>query len=157
MPLSTDDLVKQVSEEINFRFDIYSYVNQSKDWPFAQLMIEMLFPSIDSDQAFNLLVPGQQSKMKAGYKDDDNAIYYIIDAYYSDDPTGQPHFGGGVIYSSLDFHKKVHNSESTNVESQNILHHAIQAKKDGYSIISILALFGTLEPDVNQSQYIKKL
>lgn len=149
MPLSLSDFITQVSQEIEFRFDTYSYMGQSKDWPFAQLALELLFPKIDTDQAFNLLIPAQEGNIKAGYKDDSNAVYYILDAYYKDEPLKSPNYGPGVIYNLLDLQRKLNNPESNFSEDQVILNDALKAKKDGYTVTVVLVLFGLLDDDVN--------
>ena len=53
MPLSLDDFIKQVGEEIDFRYNSYSRSQESKGWAFAQWALELHFPSVDSDEAFS--------------------------------------------------------------------------------------------------------
>lgn len=148
MPLSTEDFIKQVQHEINYRFDNYSYLVQSKDWPFAQLLLEMLFDSIDPDQAFNLLVTNQEGNIKAGYKDDENGIYYLLDAHYADDPQKR-RFGPGVIYNLLDILLKLTTPDVQFDVDQTILNAAIEAIHDDYEVIAILGVFGDFEDSVD--------
>jgi len=146
MPLSTNDFIKQVAEEVEFLFDSYSH-QKTKDWAFAQWVMQLLFPSIDPDQAFSLLNFDETWNVKARYQDDESGTFYLVDARFSDNPE-MTKYGPGVVYSLLDLYNGTKNSASQlqgQQERRSIFAEATQAIQDGYTLSVVLALFGQLD------------
>lgn len=146
MSLSLDDFVHQVNLEVDKRIETYSYVDSGKNQAFAQWALEMLFPSIDPDEAFNSLSFGKPDLGTAFHKDDNNGTFYIVQAYFSDKPLSQK-FGQSIVHSLLETRNtlvqpSIENTSEIYVETQS-------AFADGYSITSVLVIFGRLEPSID--------
>ncbi|MCZ7570918.1 MAG: AIPR family protein [Ardenticatenaceae bacterium] len=154
MPFSIDDFILQVNKEVDFLFDSYSHIKGIKDTAFAQWALMLLFPSIDSDQAFNLLVVDDPWNISAKYRDDESGMFYLLHTRYSENPTATE-FGPGVIYTLLDAYKTVIDRSDKARESSSVLAEAIQAVEDGYVITPVLVLFGTLAESVETSDLIR--
>lgn len=148
MPLSIEDFIKQVKDEVNFLFDSYSYLNKSKDLAFTQWMMGVLFPTLDPDSAFNSLIQDKSDGYGANYRDDESGTFYLIDARYSDSPK-QAKFGEGIFHNLLKAYQRIQSDDKSLLNAKSILAEAAQAKKDGYNIIAILSVFGSLENSVD--------
>lgn len=156
MTLSMKEFVQQVKNEVEFRFDSYSYTQDSKDWSFAQWVLELLFPSIDSDQAFNSLANSADDtwNINASYRDNESGTFFILCARYSDSPD-ESDLGPGLIYSLLDLYKKVTDDTANLTLSGSVLTDAAQATAEGYGLSIILASLGSLDDSINLNEVRK--
>jgi hypothetical protein len=144
MPLSTNDFINQVKCEVNYLYSCYSYKSENKNYPFTQWLLEVLYPSLDSDYAFNLVIEGaNDSNIYATYKDEENAIFYLISTFYSEDP--ETTIGPGKFYELMDMIRVIKNSEPESIKSESILAEAVQAKNDGYTVSAIFAVMGMID------------
>ncbi|MFC1976222.1 AIPR family protein [Chloroflexota bacterium] len=150
MPLSINDFISQVREEVEFLFESYSYTQESRDWPFAQWALQLLFPLVNPDQAFNLLTFDETSSVIATYRDDESGTFYLLHARYSEDPEGME-FGPGLIYGLLDTYKKISSDSASLKDSDSYISEAASAVEDGYTLSVIFVLFGTLDSSVSLS------
>lgn len=150
MPLSVDDFIKQVKEEVNLRFDSYSYIKKSKDLAFTQWIMELLLPYIDPDLAFNSLNQNKSDVYGASYRDDESGTFYLFDAHYSDSPK-QAKFGEGVFNNLLKTHYRIQHEYKSLLRSKTALAEAARAKEDGYTVIAILCVFGKFDDSLNIS------
>ncbi|MCG8608545.1 AIPR family protein [bacterium] len=155
MPLSDADFIRQVQEEVDFLFDSYSHEGESKDSAFAQWILQLLFPSIDSDQAFNLLVSDRTWNVDTSYRDEDSGTFYLVQARYSEKPT-EVTFGPGLVYGLLDTYKKIQDLDEDQEEEHKVLSEAAKAMKDGYSISFIFNIFGRIDETVDLSDVLTK-
>lgn len=156
MALSIDDFLQQVRAEVEFRSDSYSHAHESKDWSFTQWVLELLFPSVDPDEAFNLLAEdsGNAWNINASYRDEESGTFFLICARYADEPK-QTRLGPGLVYSLLDAHKKVVSDVDGLAPSQSVLGAAARALRDGYSLSVVLASLGELDDSIDLNQVRK--
>ena len=169
MSSSNLEFTSQVNKQVIFLNEIYSYKQgDSTDAAFTQWLLGLLFPTIDSDQAFNSLVGNEIDGISAYYKDDEDGKLYLIRAVYSESQDEK--FGPGIAYNLLDFHSKIlmlsrelrKKSDSSYLQTSKVNDETIQnftnsplidylvnVVDDGYSLISILAVFGDMSSPID--------
>ena len=155
MPLSLDDFIKQVGEEIDFRYNSYSRSQESKGWAFAQWALELHFPSVDSDEAFSLLASDTTWNVSATYCDTESGIFYLLYAHYSDSPK-EAKFGPGVVYSALDLYQSIKTRSAEFRTLATGIGDAARAFEEGYELAVIMVIFGELDPLVELAPMLAK-
>lgn len=150
MPFSTEDFVQLVQEEIRFRERSYSGI-QSAEEAFAQWVVELLFPSVDTDLAATELVTTDVWGLTACHRDEDSGTMYLLYTRYSEDPQNSQ-FGTGVAHALFEACSKVRElAEQEGPVPEGLpapVAGAVEACRSGYSLAATLVVFGHLEqPD----------
>lgn len=153
MPLSLRDFVGQVQEEVTFRYKSYSRVEKSMDWAFAQWVLELFFPVIDTDQAFNQLIRNTAWDVDAYHRDDESGTVYLIRAIYGD-PANDAKYGAlGLLASLADTYHAVYDSLTSSPPELPDWIEVARAVAEGYRLSIILAVFGELDEAVDAEAF----
>lgn len=147
MSLSIEDFIYQVEMEIEKRVETYSYTENSTNLAFAQWVLELLFPRLDPDEAFNSLSFESSDGGVAHYKDDDNGTFYIIQTHFASNPIDKI-YGQSTVHRLIETRQTLLSYEPEDDRSV-IANEAHEASNDGYSIVGVLVLFGRLDSTVN--------
>lgn len=162
--LSTQQFVDHVRGKVQAIFDSYSGDQRSMNWAFAQWCMGFLFPSIDSDRAFTLVVQPEQHYISARYQDEDSGTYYVISVRYSDKPAEQT-FSPDLVKGLVSTCQKINDtaekqtrdcfdlSDAFSTTNDPIFTEAVDAVKNGYSLCAVAILFGNIgtTTDVHRS------
>ncbi len=153
--LSGDEFLNRVESEVLLLRD--SYVQDSMDASFAQWVLELLFPFLDSDQAFNLLTEPTDDtwNINAHFRDDENAVFFLVSAHYSN-ASRDTSLGPGIIYSLLDAFRMASGGTGDTMRLPSVLTEANLALREGYALSIILASLADFDASVDPNALAKK-
>jgi|GEM_PF-6431283 len=154
MSLSINDFIQQVKTEIDFRYNSYVHEKKTKDAAFSQWALELLFPRINTDDAFALLTLENSWGISARYKDDNDGVFALLCAKYSEDSNYK--FGSGIAYNLLDTYNTIIEERDQLLDDETVLGEAARALKDGYTISIILVLWGKTNESILSEEIINK-